>query len=672
MNRLLLVAVFFLDFVPAAMAQNDVLAEGLKNPVAAVVGSGGKVFVAVAEAGNGMSSVLLVENGKPLPFASGLDDPQALAGYQQWLFVAERKRVLRIGPGGKTDVFAAEGAFPSKPAALRSLAVDPESGIVYVCDAGDGKGQGGAVYHITPGGQISLVLDGKMLPSLHTPSGLVMDGASFLILADAGTGELRRIKLADKSTEKLAEGLAGCAGLAWDQFGRLFVGDPKGRRLQVFPRPGVPAVAMAVNVPASAGLCLGPSGTQILLPDRASGALLAVPITVRGAEVDQRPLAVATEVAFPDLEWTDWKGETDRGQLNPLRPVVLTHAGDGSNRVFVATQQGVIHVFPNDEKARKTAIFLDIHDRVTYNDQTNEEGFLGLAFHPRFKENGEFFVFYTTRKARLTNIVSRFKLRPDDPARGDPNSEEELLRYTKPFWNHDGGTLCFGPDGMLYLTHGDGGAANDPFDNAQNLHALLGKVLRIDVDHRQDGKHYAIPADNPFVGRAGARPEIWAYGVRNLWRMAFDPVTGQLWAGDVGQNLYEEIDLIVRGGNYGWNRREGLHPFGSKGKGPGKEFIDPLWEYRHDAGACIIGGCVYRGSRLPELQGYYVYADYTNSKLFALRYDASLGRVVANRSIKDRSKAVLSFGEDEKREVYLLSASTDGRGLFRYVAERGR
>lgn len=656
-----------LDFVPAATAQNELLAEGLQNPVAAVVGAGGKVFVAVVGNGYGRGAVLLVENGKALP-ASDVKDPQGLAAYQQWLFVAERQRVLRIGPGGKTDVFATETAFPSKLTALRNLAVDPESGTVYVCDAGDGKGQGGAVYRITPQGQVRLVLDRKMLPALRTPSGLVMDGASFLILADAGAGELRRINLADQSTEKLADGLTGCEGLAWDQFGRLFVGGPKNRRLQVFPRPGMPPVVMAVNVPASAGLCLAASGNQILLPDRASGTLLAVPIRVPGAEVDQRPLAVTTEVAFPELEWTGWNGETESGKPNPLRPIVLTNAGDGSNRVFVATQHGVIHVFPNDPKARKTKIFLDIQDRVTYNDQTNEEGFLGLAFHPRFKENGEFFVHYTTKKAKLTNIVSRFKVRKDDPTRGDPNSEEEVLRYNKPFWNHNGGTVCFGSDGMLYLTHGDGGAANDPFENGQNLQSLLGKVLRIDVDHKTDGKNYAIPPDNPFVGRAGARPEIWAYGVRNIWRMAFDPVTGQLWAGDVGQNLYEEIDLIVRGGNYGWNRREGLHPFGPKGKGPGKDFIEPIWEYRHDVGTCIIGGCVYRGSQVPHLQGYYVYADYTNSKLFALRYDSKLGRVVANRSIKDRGKAILSFGEDEKREVYLLSASPDGRGIFRYSA----
>ncbi len=195
----------------------------------------------------------------------------------------------------------------------------------------------------------------------------------------------------------------------------------------------------------------------------------------------------------------------------------------------------------------------------------------------------------------------------------------------------------------------------DPHDNGQNLNLLFGKILRIDVDHKADGQAYAIPPDNPFVGRSDARPEIWAYGLRNVWRMAFDRATGQLWAADVGEALYEEIDLIQRGGNYGWNRREGLHPFGAKGQGAGKEFIDPIWEYRHDVGACIIGGCVYRGRRLPELAGYYLYADYTNGKLWALRYDPSQRRVVENRPIKDSHRAILSFGEDQQGDVYLLT-----------------
>src|SRR5262249_52232392 len=246
-------------------------------------------------------------------------------------------------------------------------------------------------------------------------------------------------------------------------------------------------------VAAPDGICLDPAGKSLLVADQKAGPLVAVPAQVPGAEVDESPLPIATEVAFPDLKWSGWKLETDSGKLQPFRPILLTHAGDGSNRVFVATEQGVIHVFPNDEKAAKTQVFLDLRDRVSYSDDQNEEGFLGLAFHPDYKKNGEFFVFYTLKKPKLTNVVSRFRVRKDDPNQADPASEEELLRITKPYWNHDGGTLCFGPDGYLYVAHGDGGSANDPHENGQNLKTLLGKVLRIDVNRKDEGKAYAVP-----------------------------------------------------------------------------------------------------------------------------------------------------------------------------------
>ncbi len=408
------------------------------------------------------------------------------------------------------------------------------------------------------------------------------------------------------------------------------------------------------------------------------GACLAILLVLgasawcRAGIIDLAPLAIETEVAFPKLQWTGWKGEIDDGRLDALRPVLLTHAGDGSNRVFVATEQGIVHSFPNDQQATKTTIFLDIRERVRFNEKNNDAGFIGLVFHPQYKKNGEFFVFYTSKNPVPTNILSRFKVSKDDPNRADPNSEEELLRFTKAEIYHNGGTLCFGPDGYLYVATGDGGPQGDPRDNGQNLNTLLAKILRIDVNQRAAGKNYGIPKDNPFVGRADARPEVWAYGLRVVWRMAFDRETGLLWAADVGQDRYEEINIIKRGGNYGWNRREGLHPHGPKGQGPSKEFIDPIWEYRHDLGACIIGGCVYRGQRLPELQGYYVYADYTNSQIWALRYDSEKGRVVENRTIKNRGNPIWSFGEDEQGEVYLLCRSVDGRGIFRFAKERGK
>src|SRR5262249_17730726 len=169
-----------------------------------------------------------------------------------------------------------------------------------------------------------------------------------------------------------------------------------------------------------------------------------------------------------------------------------------------------------------------------------------------------------------------------------------LLELPKPFWNHDGGTIVFGPDGYLYIAVGDGGAANDPFENGQNLKTMLGKIHRIDVDRKDGGLAYAIPKDNPFGNKAGARGEIWAYGLRNVWRMAFDRKTGRLWAADVGQNLWEEICLIEKGGNYGWNPRESLHPFGNKGVDANKDMIDPIWEDHHAVGKSITGGALSR------------------------------------------------------------------------------
>jgi glucose/arabinose dehydrogenase len=478
-----------------------------------------------------------------------------------------------------------------------------------------------------------------------------MDGASQLLLLDGGAGELHRVRISDGSTERLADGLVGCEGLVWDPWGRLVIGDPTAGRLLVISRPGEKPVPMASGLAAATGFCLSPSGKEIVVPDRQGGTLTAVPIAVPGGEIDVQPMAIETETAFGDLRWTGWNADGGSGNSDPLRPILLTHAGDGSDRVFVATQQGVIHVFANDPRAKQTTIFLDLHEKVAFNEKTPEEGFLGLAFHPRFKQNGEFFVFYTSKNLKLTNVVSRFKVRRDAPSRAEASSEEEVLRFNKVAWNHDGGTLCFGPDGYLYIAHGDGGLQGDPYENGQNLQSLLGKILRIDVDRKENGKNYSVPPDNPFVGRTNARPEIWAYGLRNVWRMAFDRQTGVLWAGDVGESLFEEIDLIRRGGNFGWNRREGLHPFGAKASGPANEFIDPIWEYRHDVGACIIGGCVYRGKRLPELRGYYLYADFTNGKLWALRYDPKQGRVIENRAIADRQRPVWSFGEDEQSDL---------------------
>jgi quinoprotein glucose dehydrogenase len=316
-------------------------------------------------------------------------------------------------------------------------------------------------------------------------------------------------------------------------------------------------------------------------------------------------------------------------------------------------------------------IFADLRDRVVYADRQNEEGLLGLAFHPQFKDNGELFVYLTSsRHAPQTSLVARLRVSADDPNRCDPETLEEVLVVPQPYWNHNGGTICFGPDGMLYVALGDGGSGNDPHGNAQNLGTLLGAILRIDIDRRDPGLGYAIPPDNPFVGRDDARGEIWAHGLRNVWRMAFDPVTGLLWAGDVGQGMVEEINLIERGGNYGWNLREGRHAFGRSGSGPREDLIEPIFEYDHSVGASITGGLVYRGSQVPQLEGRYLYADYVSGKLFALTYDAAAGAVTANHAIPSQKMPVLSFGSDEAGEAYFMIVTNDGQGIFRLVEAR--
>jgi glucose/arabinose dehydrogenase len=673
---LALVVLFFLSAFSDARQEPlpKPLVTGLKKPTSVAVGHGGKIYIAVVGESEKKNegAILRIDNGKAVPFVNGLDRPFKIASHQQWLFVADNEQLLRIDATGKTTPFVTVKDFPPMPAkesvdSLMDFCIDQESGTMYV--QGRRRLIDVCIFRVSAKGKVSLINTTKLdvSPLLF---GMILDGASHLIYPryaeKTGLG-LQRINLADGTVEKLTDslGIATACRMTWDHYGRLFISAHN--QVLVMPRPGEKPIALARGFDEISDVCLDPFGKNILVVDHVAGTLTAIPIRIPGWEVDESPLPLETEVAFPNLEWTGWERETKSGQPNPLRPILLTHAGDGSGRTFVATQHGVIHAFPNDQKATKTTVFLDIQDRVTYDDRTNEEGFLGLAFHPKYKENGEFFVFYTTKKAKLTNVVSRFKVRKDDPNRADPASEEILMTFKKPFWNHDGGTILFGPDGYLYITHGDGGAANDPFDNGQKLSSLLGKVLRIDVNRKDQDKPYAIPQDNPFVGRSDALPEIWAYGLRNLWRMAFDPKTGKLWAGEVGQNLYEEINIIERGGNYGWNRRESFHPFGPKGTGVRKEFIEPIWEYHHDVGKSITGGHVYRGQAFPELQGHYLYADYVSGRIWALRYDEEKGRVTANRTIKDRNLPIMSFGEDDKGEAYLLTFSATGQGIYRIV-----
>lgn len=338
--------------------------------------------------------------------------------------------------------------------------------------------------------------------------------------------------------------------------------------------------------------------------------------------------------AFPRLEFD--------------RPVWITTPEDDTKRLFVLEQDGRVRVFKPDAATSKAEVFLDISKRVFRGH--NEEGLLCLAFHPKYRENGFFYVWYSANQPRR-HVLSRFSASKSDPDKADPASEKILLEIEKPYGNHDGSTLLFGPDGFLYFSVGDGGAAGDPFKNGQNLDSWLAKIHRIDVDHQDGKKPYAVPKDNPFAGQAGAKPETWAYGLRNVWRMSFDREKKTLWAGDVGQDKWEEVDIIEKGGNYGWRVREGLHPFQND---PAKgTLIDPVIEYNHKEGQSITGGYVYRGKALKKLAGAYVYADYVTGSIYALRYDEKSKKVTEWKEIADQPKNIASFGEDGDGELYV-------------------
>lgn len=354
---------------------------------------------------------------------------------------------------------------------------------------------------------------------------------------------------------------------------------------------------------------------------------------------------LGVEKAFPHVEFT--------------RPVDVTNAGDGSNRIFVVEQNGRIRILVNDATTQDVHEFLDLSKDVRR--EHNEEGLLGLAFHPKYRVNGEFFVFYSTTP--LGSVVSRFRVSKDDPNRADRASEEKLLEFPKPYGNHNGGSLKFGPDGFLYVSVGDGGLADDPHENGQNLETLFGSILRIDVDHKGLDKNYAIPPDNPFVQQGSRlRGEIWAYGLRNPWRIGFDRLTGSLWAGDVGQDRFEEVNVIVRGGNYGWNLREGKQPRDPMAaRDSVQKFIDPVFEYPRVEGKSITGGLVYRGDRLSSLKGAYIYADFLSGNIWALHWDGK--QTTANHKVARTSLMISSFGEDEAGELYFTAF--DG-GIHRF------
>ncbi len=334
-------------------------------------------------------------------------------------------------------------------------------------------------------------------------------------------------------------------------------------------------------------------------------------------------------------------------------PVEYTYANDGTNRVFVVEQEGRIRVFENDANTATAGTYLDIKSKVA---SGGEMGLLGLAFHPDFKSNGFFYVNYTKNNPRET-IVSRFKAPSAGASQVDPASEVILFRFEQPYSNHNGGKVLFGPDGYLYVATGDGGSGGDPQNNGQNRSSWLGKILRVDVNSTGKG-NYGIPADNPFKGNTnGYREEIFAYGLRNPWRISFDD-EGRLWAGDVGQNAIEEVDIITKGGNYGWRIKEANADFNAKDNTVNAaDLIPPVWQYSHSNGdVSITGGVVYRGTSNPALRGKYIYADYASGRVWALTPNGM--KTGTNQELLSRAGSISAFGEDQKKEIYMCDLGT--------------
>ena len=359
-----------------------------------------------------------------------------------------------------------------------------------------------------------------------------------------------------------------------------------------------------------------------------------------------------TVEAFPDLQ-------------HPLRlSVFIANAGDQSNRLFVVRKHGSIEVFDNSPSVTSGATFLDISSKVASSNP--EEGMLGLAFHPNYSQNGYFYVYYTEGSTH-SMILARYSASVADPNQADPSSEQIILEIPQDSISHKGGTVAFGPDGYLYLSVGDGSTTGDPYGHGQNTTSLPGSILRIDVD---SASPYAIPADNPFANETGNnRKEIWAYGFRNPFRFSFDRLNGNLWAADVGLQNREEIDVVVNGGNYGWNIWEGTY---QRKPGSTDGFIFPVYEYDHaDVGgaAAIIGGHVYRGSAVPSLQGKYLYADYLQSgkiSVLNIDHDNNFNVLSEEEIFLENNSGITAIGQDEAGELY-VSVIVTGR-IFKIVA----
>lgn len=431
---------------------------------------------------------------------------------------------------------------------------------------------------------------------------------------------------------------------------------------------GVCLVALAL---AGCGTASTGANQAAAPPASASTAATPAPTTDTGSPPEGVPPAAATPGAsanHPPASNAAVDAPIDEAALNRVRlavqpitrnldqPVYATHAGDGSGRLFVVEKPGRIQIV-RDGAVDQTP-FLDITDRV--GSSGSEQGLLSVAFHPAYAENGQLFVNYTDRNG--DTVIARFQASGDT---ADPNSETVLLQIDQPYRNHNGGLVKFGPDGYLYIGMGDGGSAGDPENNGQRLDTLLGKLLRLDVD---GSAPYAIPVSNPWADGQGARPEIWAYGLRNPWRFAFDRQTGDLYTADVGQNRIEEVSVQPAdssgGENYGWNILEGSDCFQAL-RCDHEGTVLPVAEYTHDQGCSITGGYVYRGANFPQLNGIYLFGDYCSGQVWMLR-ELAPGRWW-QRAALQTDLQISSFGEDQAGELYITSLS-DG-GLYRVVVE---
>jgi glucose/arabinose dehydrogenase len=398
--------------------------------------------------------------------------------------------------------------------------------------------------------------------------------------------------------------------------------------------------------------------------------VLVLTLALVGCNEEESPsINPETRPASPDVEPSEEPdGSTRRGSFDPRRvtvdlepvaegfesPVGIAHAGDGSGRLFVVEQTGAIRIIDGGTVAGEP--FLDVGEAIVAG---GEQGLLGLAFHPEYRRNGRFFINYTDVNG--DTVIAEVQI-SDDPNRADENSVRPLLQIDQPFANHNGGHLAFGSDGFLYIATGDGGSGGDPQGNGQNTEALLGKLLRIDVDSDDP---YGIPDDNPFA-RSGGTPEVWAYGLRNPWRFSFDLATDRLWIADVGQGNFEEINSVRAdsgGLNYGWNVMEGTECFEGSDCDRGDKVL-PISGYTHDLGCSVTGGYVYRGSESPALTGGYIFADYCSGTIWGI--DARAQNFTDPVPLLESGLSISSFGLDEDGELYLTDLS-EGR-VFQVVA----